>query len=72
MIVHANGHYPHFGVCIISHMCPTLIEHMVPKHFGFFHSSLGLQLRNICLKKTGKNECVLDSKERLEVPFTHP
>ena len=71
MFVDASEHYPHFGVCILSHMCPSLIEHMIHSHFRFFHSSLGLQLRDISLK-TGKNECILVSKERLGVPFIHP
>ena len=29
MIIHASEHYPQFGVCILSHMCPNLIEQMV-------------------------------------------
>ena len=69
-MVHASEHYPHV-VCILSHMCPNLIEHMVPYHFRFFHSSLGLQLRDN-LSKTGENECVLASKERFGVPFIQP
>ena len=36
MIVHTSENYPYFGLCILPHMCPNLIEQMVPYHFRFF------------------------------------
>ena len=54
MIVHTSEHYPHFGVCVLSHMCPNLIDHMVPEQFSLYHSSLGHQLRCISQKNWQK------------------
>ena len=53
MIIHTSEHYPYSGLCVLSQMCPNLVEHMTPLHFILCHSSLGLQLSNTSLK-TGK------------------